>query len=93
MRARIDAWGPIASRRDVPRVLPDHLRQLAADHQPVLSTSAIVLSLTKGWPVEERRRQVGPAALNGVTRIMGFILISIGAQLLLTALGSHFGFV
>ena len=36
---------------------------------------------------------MGPAALNGVTRIMGFILISIGAQLLLTALGSHFGLV
>lgn len=34
---------------------------------------------------------MGPAALNGVTRIMGFILISIGAQLLLTALGSYFG--
>ncbi len=34
---------------------------------------------------------IGPAALNGVTRIMGFILISIGAQLLLTALGSYFG--
>ncbi len=35
---------------------------------------------------------IGPAALNGVTRIMGFILISIGAQLLLSALGSYFGF-
>ena len=34
---------------------------------------------------------IGPAVLNGVTRIMGFILISIGAQLLLTALGSYFG--
>jgi multiple antibiotic resistance protein len=35
---------------------------------------------------------IGPAVLNGVTRIMGFILISIGAQLMLTALGSYFGF-
>jgi multiple antibiotic resistance protein len=36
--------------------------------------------------------RIGPAVLNGVTRIMGFILISIGAQLLLAALGSYFGF-
>ena len=40
-----------------------------------LSTSALVLSLTEGWPADERRRQVGLACIYAFALLIAFLLI------------------
>ena len=40
-----------------------------------LSTSALVLSLTEGWPADERRRQVGLACIYSFGLLIAFLLV------------------